>query len=201
MEKFKFEILGITTSHSNIGSYTLVLEETGGKRRLPIVIGGVEAQAIMLEIEKIKPHRPMTHDLMFNICDTFGVDLIEIDIVEVKEAVFFARMKFSKGGEEKEIDARPSDAIALAVRFNVPIYVFDSVVQEAGIDMRNDSTSPADTVINPPPQVPSVPDKAPEPSKAEKLAILKKKMEEAIHNEDYEKAAALRDQINQLENL
>jgi len=201
LEKFLFTILGITTSHSNIGSYTLVLGDSEGRRRLPIIIGAVEAQAIMMEIENIRPHRPMTHDLMFNICNDFGIVLQEICIIDVKDAVFFARLIFSTPSGEKELDARPSDAIALAVRFKAPIYVNEKVFMEAGVDIR-ESSGKDDPVLNPPPQ-----EQEPEPeklpskvSKGEQLQKLKQKMEEAIQNEDYEKAAFLRDQIQKLEN-
>ncbi|NBV12769.1 MAG: hypothetical protein EBS07_01710 [Sphingobacteriia bacterium] len=199
MEKFKFDILGITSSHSNIGSFTLVLGEPDGRRRLPIVIGAVEAQAIMMEIENIKPHRPMTHDLLYTICDKFNVDLIEVNIVEMKEAVFFARMKFNKNGIEHEIDARPSDAIAVAVRFRVPIYVYEKVFRDSGIEIKENEDANFEETDNNPimPEFQASPSS--NVSKPDQITAIKQQMEEAIQNEDYELAAQLRDKLTQLE--
>lgn len=194
MEKYRFEILGITNSHSNVGSYTLILEDEARKRRLPIVIGMVETQSIMMVMEGVTPNRPLTHDLMHAMCQSFDAMLLEVNIIDVKEAIFYATLKFQINGEIVEVDSRPSDAIALTVRFGAPIYVYEKVIEEAGIIMQDSGEAPL------PPSVEEETDLSPVRSKSEMLAELKKQMEEAIYNEDYEKAAALRDEIHKLEN-
>lgn len=198
MEKYPFTILGITSSHSSVGSYTLVLGDDAGKRRLPIVIGPVEAQSIMLEIEGIHPHRPMTHDLMLSIGNAFQIELLDVTISEVKDAIFFAQLRFKLGESEKVIDARPSDAIALAVRFKSPLFVTEQVFKEAGIEIQDTDSAHTQAERNPSPV--SAFEKEPQLSKSEALALLREKMAEAIQNEDYEKAAQIRDEIQRLEN-
>lgn len=198
MEKYPFTILGITSSHSSVGSFTLVLGDTEGKRRLPIVIGPVEAQSIMLEIEGIHPHRPMTHDLMLNIGNAFQIELLEVTISEVRDAIFFAQLKFKHGDIEKVIDSRPSDAIALAVRFKAPLYVTDQVFKEAGIDIQDSDDEPSSNESQS--VVKDMREVVPQISKSDALNQLREKMEEAISNEDYEKAAQIRDEIQKLEN-
>jgi uncharacterized protein len=198
LEKYPFTILGITSSHSSVGSFTLVLGDDEGKRRLPIVIGPVEAQSIMLEIEGIHPHRPMTHDLMLSIGNAFHIELLEVIISEVRDAIFFAQLRFKLGETERVIDSRPSDAIALAVRFKAPLFVTEQVFKEAGIEMQESEQAEADAENKPLPSVKF--DKAPEMSKSDALNLLREKMAEAIQNEDYEKAAQIRDEIQRLEN-
>lgn len=193
MEKYRFEILGITNSHSNVGSYTLILEDEEKKRRLPIVIGMVETQSIMMVMEGVTPNRPLTHDLMYNMCQAFGAELREVNIIDVREAIFFANLIFEVDGKTIVVDARPSDAIALTVRFGAPIFVYENVVEEAGIEMQDTEPELQAT----PPEPEALP---PVKTKAEMLADLRKQMEDAILNENYEKAAALRDEIQKLEN-
>lgn len=193
MEKYRFEILGITNSHSNVGSYTLILEDEEKRRRLPIIIGMVETQSIMMVMEGVTPNRPLTHDLMYNMCQAFGAELREVNIIDVREAIFFANLIFEVDGKTIVVDARPSDAIALTVRFGAPIFVYENVVEEAGIEMQDTSpelqAAPAEPEALPPVK-----------TKAEMLTELRKQMEDAIQNENYEKAAALRDEIQKLEN-
>ncbi len=192
MERYRFEILGITSSHSNVGSYTLILEDEEKKRRLPIVIGMVETQSIMMVMEGVTPNRPLTHDLMHNMCIALGAELLEVNIIDVREAIFFANLKFQLDGKIVEVDARPSDAIALTVRFGAPIFVHDKVVQEAGIELQENSAEL-------PPGAPEPEPLPPVKTKSEMLNELRHQMNDAIQNEDYEKAAALRDEINKLE--
>jgi len=141
----------------------------------------------------------MTHDLLYTICEKFNVDLIEVNIVEMKEAVFFARMKFNKDGIEHEIDARPSDAIAVAVRFRVPIYVYEKVFRDSGIEIKeNEDANFEETDTNPiMPELQASPSS--NVSKPDQIKAIKQQMEEAIQNEDYELAAQLRDKLTQLE--
>lgn len=194
MEKIRLEILGLSSSQTQPGSYALVLSEANGSRRLPIIIGSFEAQAIALEMENIKPNRPMTHDLFKALAQEFGLTMRELVITSLHEGVFYSKIYMSHNGDVREIDARPSDAIALAVRFKAPIYVLESVMREAGIDyssISERSTDPPLPVENDP--------SARHLSIEEQRTKLLEKIEEAIRREDYEEAARLRDQINNLE--
>lgn len=184
MSKIKLKILGLSSSQSQSGSFALVLGEQNGTRRLPITIGMFEAQAIAIEIEKITPHRPMTHDLFKSFAKAFDYTVHEIYISELREGVFFAKIVCSGG---VEIDSRPSDAIAIGIRFNVPIYTNENIMSEAGIvlfdigeeeEPEEEAHQEADTV------------------KSQPLERLQQMLEEALENEDYELAARLRDEIN-----
>ena len=146
MDKIELQILGISSGHTST-SYTLILEEASGPRKLPIIIGAFEAQAIAIEIEKIVPVRPMTHDLIKSFAEDFGISMREVLIHRLSEGVFYASIIcIGPGGEEKDIDARTSDAIALALRFKCPIYTYESIMQEAGIILNelegSESTKP-----------------------------------------------------------
>ena len=133
MVKIKLDIIGLSYSQTQSGAYALVLAETGGKRSLPIIIGGYEAQAIAIELEKMTPTRPLTHDLFKSFADSFQVNIEEVVIYNLVEGVFYAKLICVKDGKFSEIDARTSDAIALAVRFKCPIYTFESILASAGI--------------------------------------------------------------------
>jgi bifunctional DNase/RNase len=184
VEKIQVDILGLSTSPSSGGAYALILKEVNGPRRLPIIIGAFEAQSIALEMEGIKPPRPLTHDLMKTIIDTLGVGLTDVFINELRDGTFYARLSL----DSQEIDSRPSDAIALAVRFGVPIFVADKVMDEAAFIPENEQTD------MPPLSASASTDDAPKP-KLSKLEQLRKQLNEAISKEDYEKAARLRDEI------
>lgn len=196
MEKIQLDVLGLSSSHSNTNSYALVLGELGGNRRLPIIIGAFEAQAIALELENMRPSRPMTHDLFVDMAKQFGIEVFEVVISDLRESVFYARlmMRGEDGSTVQEIDARPSDAVALAVRFRAPIYTFDFILRQAGIviadpgDFRTPAISPA--AAQPLPTAPA--------GKDQQLKKLHERMNEAIRREDYEEAARLRDEINKL---
>ena len=135
MEKIRLEIVGMSYSQSQSGAYALILSEREGKRRLPIIIGGFEAQAIAIELEKIKTPRPLTHDLFRSFSEAFNVVLSEVIINRFSEGVFYALLICSDGKKVREIDSRTSDAIALALRFNCPIYTYESIMATAGIVM------------------------------------------------------------------
>lgn len=182
------EILGLSTSPSSGGAYALILNEAEGQRRLPIIIGTFEAQAIALELEHIKPPRPMTHDLMKSIIDTFKAEFSQVFINDLSEGTFFAKILYSRNGEELEQDARPSDAIALAVRFNAPIYVEEKILDEAGILTESEGEAGELTTGG-----------GEEPSREmSKLEKLEQELQTAIDTENYEKAARLRDEIQKL---
>ncbi|NGP76213.1 bifunctional nuclease family protein [Balneolaceae bacterium YR4-1] len=189
MSKVKMDILGLSTSPSSGGAYALILNEVEGNRRLPIIIGTFEAQAIALELEHIKPPRPMTHDLLKNVIQTFGAEIKQVFINDLSEGTFFARIIYSNNGDQMEQDARPSDAIALAVRFNAPIYVADEILNEAGIVSEEQEGGTEVTTGE------GAKDKPAEMSKLEKL---EKELQTAIDTENYEKAARLRDEIQKL---
>ncbi|HSY62397.1 MAG TPA: bifunctional nuclease family protein, partial [Cytophaga sp.] len=138
MEKIRLEIIGLSSSQSQTGSFALVLGEVNGNRRLPIIIGMFEAQAIAIEIEKVIPNRPMTHDLFKSFALSFHFIVEEIVISDLKEGVFFAKIICSDGIKNIEIDARPSDAIAIGLRFDVPIYSYETIMSEAGIVLNDE---------------------------------------------------------------
>lgn len=183
------DILGLSTSPSSGGAYALILNEVDGNRRLPIIIGTFEAQAIALELEHIKPPRPMTHDLLKNVIQTFGADIQQVFINELSEGTFFARIIYGSNGEQLEQDARPSDAIALAVRFNAPIYVADEILDEAGIVSEEQEGGT---------EVTSGESTQEKPAEMSKLEKLEQELQTAIDTENYEKAARLRDEIKKL---
>lgn len=138
--KIRLDIVGLSSSHSQIGHYALVLGESEGNRRLSIIIGGAEAQAIALELENIKPNRPATHDLMYNCFRKFNMDMWEVIIDLLKDGVFYSKLICKLAGETTEIDATPANATAICVRFKVPIYTYERVISEAGIVIDEDSS-------------------------------------------------------------
>jgi hypothetical protein len=189
------DILGLSPSPSSPGAYTLVLKETEGERRLPIIIGQFEAQSIALELEGIRPPRPLTHDLVKNVLESLGTNLADVIISELREGTFFARLNVEGNSSNHEIDARPSDAIAIAIRFGVPIYVSEAVMEEA---------SGVPESVEPGEESESKPDhpkkgRSPALTKEAKMEQLQKELTDAISREDYERAAKLRDEIRQLQ--
>ena len=194
------DILGLSTSPSSGGAYALILNETDGKRRLPIIIGTFEAQAIALELENIKPPRPMTHDLMRNIIQSFNTFVKEIYINDLREGTFYAQIVYDNNGDTLTQDSRPSDAIALAIRFNAPIFVSDHIVDEAGIETDPQVEEQEEGPSMQETQTPDAPadEPAPTSSKESRIRMLEKSLTTAIAEEDYEKAAKIRDELNRL---
>jgi bifunctional DNase/RNase len=205
LKKIQLEILGLSSSQSQSGSFALILGEKGGNRRLPIIIGMFEAQSIAIQIEKISPNRPLTHDLFKSFAEHVHVVILEVVISDLKEGVFYSRIVCSDGATTFDIDARPSDAIAIGLRFGVPIYTVESVLSEAGIilsdldeaesetedededDEDDDSDSPRPSRAQPEPR---------DPSGQVSLDELTKMLAQALEKEDYEKAAKIRDELN-----
>ena len=187
------DILGLSTNPASGGAYALILREVNGSRRLPIIIGASEAQSIALEMEGIKPPRPLTHDLMKNIITAFGAELTDIIIDDLRDGTFFAKLNI----DNQMIDSRPSDAIALAVRYGVQIYVASSVMDEAAFIPEEEDEEQHQT----PPAAPANPKQQHHqaPGKITRLEQLNQQLKEAIEKENYEKAAALRDEIRKLE--
>ena len=191
MDKVKIEILGISSSQSQTsGSFALVLGETVGERRLPIIIGMPEAQAIALEIEKIAPNRPMTHDLFKSFAHGFEFHIKEVIISDLREGVFFAKIVCRNAEKEIEIDARPSDAIAIGIRFGVSFYTYEKVLAEAGIILTDEEDAEdMDERM-------TVEKSDRERIQDYSLDDLRALLDEALYHEDYEKAAKLRDEMN-----
>ncbi len=190
MEKVKLEIVGLSYSQTQSGAYALVLAETGGKRSLPIIIGGFEAQAIAIELEKMTPTRPLTHDLFKSFAQSFQIDVVEVVIYNLVEGVFYAKLICSKDGKFSEIDARTSDAIALGVRFKCPIYTFENILASAGILLDENAELQQDTPSS------DASNSAEKPTATYNVEELEQQLQEAIENEDYELASRLRDEIN-----
>jgi bifunctional DNase/RNase len=182
----------LSYSQTQTGAYTLVLGETKGKRRLPIVIGGFEAQAIAIELEKMTPSRPLTHDLFKSFVEGFNINVSEVIIYNLVEGIFFAKIITSDGSKEVEIDARTSDAIALAVRFNCPINTYEFILSQAGILLDDDAIVGANEPIEK--------DDFVEIKETDYLKKsteeLKQLLEVALDEEDYEKASHIRDELN-----
>jgi len=188
MKKVKLDISGIAYSQTQSGSYVLTLSEVGGNRKLPIVIGGFEAQAIAVELEKMVPNRPLTHDLIKTFCTSYGVNVREIVIYKFQEGVFYSKIICEKDNQITEIDSRTSDAIAIGVRFNSPLYTFVSILDDvAGTENPSDEISEeldfdADMDVD-------------DEIEGLDLENLQEQLKDAISNEDYELASKLRDEI------
>jgi bifunctional DNase/RNase len=199
-KKIKLEILGLSSSQSQTGSFALVLGETSGNRRLPIIIGMFEAQAIAIEIEKIIPNRPMTHDLFKSFANSFHFHVEEIVISDLKEGVFFAKIVCSDGLKKTEIDARPSDAIAIGLRFDSPIYTFETILAEAGIVLTDQEEEEEKEKIIPKSEQKAKVKKESTSKKSEDFKSfttdkLRDLLKDAIDKEDYERAAKIRDEL------
>ncbi|HSH66136.1 MAG TPA: bifunctional nuclease domain-containing protein [Bacteroidia bacterium] len=191
MKKVKLEIVGLSYSQTQTGAYALVLGEAKGKRRLPIIIGGFEAQAIAIELEKMTPSRPLTHDLFKTFAEGFNISVSEVIIYNLVEGIFFAKLICNDGEKNVEIDARTSDAIALAVRFTCPINTYEFILSQAGIILDDEALA----AVSDPGSESRV--------EIEETDYLKKSTEElkqmletALSEEDYEKASHIRDELN-----
>ena len=193
LKKVKLEIVGLSYSQTQTGAYALVLGEAKGKRRLPIIIGGFEAQAIAIELEKMTPSRPLTHDLFKSFAEGFDISVSEVLVYNLVEGIFFAKIICNNGEKDVEIDARTSDAIAVAVRFNCPINTYEFILSQAGIILDDEAISAANEG-----------DKTTEELvETDVNDYLKKSTEElkqmldtALDDEDYERASRIRDELN-----
>ncbi len=191
MRKIELKIVALTPSVTHTQNYAVVLEEAEGGRRLPIVIGGFEAQAIAVAMENMIPSRPLTHDLFKNALDTFDVQLKEIVINNLLDGIFYSRLVCTKGDDLVEIDSRTSDAIAMAIRFNCPIYTFEFVLDSAGIELEEEFDDEDYIEENGDMIVPEN-----EPLSTLDLNELNNLLKEVLEDEDYERAAEIRDEIN-----
>lgn len=205
MSKIELEILGLSSSQSQTGSFALVLGEKNGKRRLPIIIGMSEAQAIAIELEKIVPHRPFTHDLFKDFAKGFNFDISEVMISNLKEGIFYAEIHCNDEVKDVVIDSRPSDAIAIALRFKVPLFTNERILSEAGIviseeeemeemedDFEEEELEQAENLIE---------EATAQVNTSGDLSVhtveqLEKMLEDALNEEKYEQAARIRDELS-----
>jgi bifunctional DNase/RNase len=194
MQKIILDIAGIAYSQTQSGSYVLTLEELGGLRKLPIVIGGFEAQAIAVELENMVPSRPLTHDLFRAFCQAFNVDIIEILIYKFKEGVFFAKLICEQNGVPTELDSRTSDAIAIGVRFKAPIYTLSSILDEVSGISPSSLSEPYD--FDDENDIFGQDEKAPNEWDIYATEELEHQLSEALGNEDYELASKIRDELS-----
>jgi len=208
MKKIKLGIVALSHSVTQSHNYAVVLGEEEGSRRLPIVIGGFEAQAIAVAMERMTPNRPLTHDLFKNTLDTFEVELKEVIINNLLDGIFYARLICLKDGELVEIDSRTSDALAMAVRFECPIYTYEFILDAAGVILEDNDTNPSS--IEATPAASEGTSKRKRKTKVKAGATkgldsysdedLNKLLDEVLADEDYERAAQIRDEINRREN-
>lgn len=188
MKKIELEIVALSHSITQTHSYAVVLGEINGLRRLPIVIGGFEAQAIAVALERMNPSRPLTHDLMKNFMLAFNVDLHEIVINDLQEGIFYSKLVCSSANDTVEIDSRTSDALALAVRFGCPIYTYDTILDQAGVLMEDDSKKTSTAAV-------ATESGVKDDLKSMSLEELHSLLTEVLEHEDYIKAIAIRDEI------
>ncbi len=198
MDKIKLNIVGLSYSQTQSGAYALVLGEEEGRRRLPIIIGGFEAQSIAIELEEMTPSRPLTHDLFKSFAESFEIGVKEVIIYNLVEGIFFAKIICENNGEETEIDARTSDAVALAVRFDCPVYTYEFILSSAGIilDEENKEEEGEGEESEQSPEINIEDLTKPEDVKSLSYKELEKKLEEAIAIEDYETASKIRDELS-----
>lgn len=202
MRKIRLNVLGISYSQTQSGAYALVLNEEGGERRIPIIIGGFEAQSIAIQLEGLKPPRPLTHDLFKNFANSFNIKLKEINIYKLEEGVFYSNLICDKDNKEIIIDARTSDAIALALRFNCPIFTTEEILSKSGIIVdinfekekaKEKKPTQPDVVSNIKPSGPKISDSELENLTKEEL---KEMLDDAVKAENYERASEIRDELN-----
>jgi len=195
MEKIPLDILALSHSVSQSHNYAVVLGEKSGSRRLPIVIGAFEAQAIAVAMERMIPNRPLTHDLFKNALETFEIELQEIIISDLLDGIFYAKLICLKHGEVVEIDSRTSDALAMAVRFGCPVYTYEFIMEAAGVILEDSAEGEELSTVEK--VVTETAGAADTPLSSYNLDDLKQMLKEVLGEENYERAAAIRDEINQ----
>lgn len=198
MKKIELEIVALSHSITQTHSYAVVLGEINGLRRLPIVIGGFEAQAIAVALERMNPSRPLTHDLMKNFMLAFNVDLHEIVINDLQEGIFYSKLVCSSSNDTVEIDSRTSDALAMAVRFGCPIYTYENILVQAGVLMEDENKKIASASGSEPTSITSETG-GPDNLKTMNTTDLNNLLNEVLEQEDYIKAIAIRDELKSRE--
>ena len=192
MLKIKLNVLGLSVSQTQTGAYALVLSEENGDRRIPIIIGPVEAQSIAIQLEGLHPPRPLTHDLFKNVAQAFEIELIEVIIYKLEEGIFFSELICEQNGTRIAIDSRTSDAVALALRFKCPIYTTEEILSKAGIIIEVSENSEEDTL----PEDTDESDGQKDKYELYSVKELERLLQEAIHEENYEVASEIRDEIS-----
>lgn len=196
MKKIELEIVALSHSITQTHSYAVVLGETTGDRRLPIVIGGFEAQAIAVALERMHPSRPLTHDLMKNFMNSFGINLQEIIICDLQEGIFYSKLVCYTDNDTIEIDSRTSDALALAVRFGCPIYTYENILENAGILMEDDGSKKKKTDVFAEEEKTSENSSSDNDLSSLSIEELQTLLNDVLEHEDYARAIAIRDEIN-----
>lgn len=202
MKKIQLEVLGLSQSQAQSGAYALILVEKDGSRKIPIIIGGVEAQSIAIQLESLKPPRPLTHDLFKSFADALAVKVNEICIYRLKEGIFYSELVCEYRKNRIRIDARTSDAIALALRFNCPIYAMDEIVEKTGIELSFEKGILKEEEEEGDVEFSKIASKKPSHSEVSESKLkeystkqLKALLEQAIKGENYEWASKIRDEI------
>lgn len=196
MSKVKLSVLGISYSQTQSGAYALVLTEEKGERRIPIIVGGFEAQAIAIQLEGLNPPRPLTHDLFYNFAISFKIDLLEVNIYKLEEGIFYSRLTCFDGKNTINIDSRTSDAIALALRFKCPIYTTEDILERSGIVLDFEKESKTSQKLQTSKSHEEAKKSENEEYRHFTLEELKNGLEDAIRSENYEKASMIRDEMN-----
>src|SRR5687768_9792892 len=196
MKKIELEIVALSHSITQTHSYAVVLGEVNGLRRLPIVIGGFEAQAIAVALEKMQPSRPLTHDLMKNFMTAFNIELHEVIISDLQEGIFYSKLVCSSDNDTVEIDSRTSDALALAVRFGCPVYTYEHILESAGILMEDQATTKKKKTGAPDEERTPTTTSDKDDLKSMTPEELNTLLNEVLEQEDYIRAIAIRDEIN-----
>ena len=193
MKKIRIKIAGLSYSQTRSGAYALILEEEDGNRRLPVIIGTAEAQSIAIQLENLKPYRPLTHDLFVSMANSFHIEVIEVNIIRLEEGIFYSEIVCKREHAVIKLDSRTSDAVAIALRFKAPIYVTEDIMNKAAMIFDDEIEKIGKEKKS---------EKKPENQKVQNFndEELNKKMQEAIKNEDYELASLIRDEINKRKN-
>jgi uncharacterized protein len=190
MKRVKLKVTGISYSQTQSGAYALILNEENGERRIPIIIGGFEAQAIVIKLENLDPPRPLTHDLFKKFADEFNIAVIEVMIYKLEEGVFFSKLVCNNGEKEYSIDSRTSDAVALALRFECPIYITEDILEKAGITV---NSSDSEVSVSNETGNSFTTDSGKYSSYSDEELF--KMIDDSVKTEDYERAASIRDEI------
>ncbi|MBN2596732.1 MAG: bifunctional nuclease family protein [Marinifilaceae bacterium] len=196
MGKIKLNVLGLSYSQTQTGAYALVLSEEDGDRRIPIIIGGVEAQSIAIQLEELEPPRPLTHDLFKSFAEAFAVNVVEVNIYRLEEGIFYSELICEKGLSRIRIDSRTSDAVAIALRFKCPIFTTEEIIEKAGIVLSIEGEAEESMIAGQTdPEVPK-PEKRRSQFTEYSLSQLRGMLEDAVRDEDYERASLIRDEID-----
>lgn len=195
MGKIKLNVLGLSYSQTQTGAYALVLSEEGGDRRIPIIIGGVEAQSIAIQLEELEPPRPLTHDLFKSFAEAFVVNVVEVNIYRLEEGIFYSELICEKGPNRVRIDSRTSDAVAIALRFRCPIFTTDEIIEKAGIVLSIEGEAEEPLVADQQEPETSVPEKSNQFTNYS-LSQLTDMLDDAVRDEDYERASLIRDELD-----